>query len=116
MRRTVMRDGVELRGKRLSRGDSVVLIYTSANRDEAVFAEPEEFRIDRRPNDHVSFGFGTHFCMGANLARMEIRVTLARVLTRLPDLQMAPGAKLERHPSSIVNGLVHMPVIFKSTA
>ena len=116
MRRTVMRDGVELRGKRIARGDSLVLLYNSANRDEAVFDAPEQFRVDRRPNDHISFGFGTHFCLGANLARMEIRVTLERVLARLPDLQLAPGARLERHASSIVNGLVHMPAVFTPAA
>ncbi len=116
MRRTVLRDGVELHGQQLARGDSVMLIYSSANRDERVFDSPDAFRVDRRPNDHVSFGFGTHFCLGANLARMEIRVTLERLLTRLPDLQLAPGARLERHPSSIVNGLVHMPVVFTPVA
>ena len=68
--------------------------------------------VDRSPNDHTSFGFGSHFCLGANLARMEIRVTLERLLKRLPDLQIAPDRKAQRFPSSIVNGLSSLPVIF----
>jgi cytochrome P450 family 142 subfamily A polypeptide 1 len=115
MRRTVMRD-TRLGGKDLREGQSIVLLYGSANRDEAVFEDPQQFRVDRRPNDHVSFGFGTHFCMGANLARMEIRVAIGRILERLPDLTLAPGAQLLRFRSPIVNGLTQMPAVFTPQA
>jgi cytochrome P450 family 142 subfamily A polypeptide 1 len=111
MRRTLLRDA-ELRGHQLRAGESVVMIYPSANRDEAVFESPQSFRVDRRPNEHLSFGMGTHFCLGANLARMEIRVAVGRLLERLPDLELAPGTRPERAFSPIINGLVSMPVVF----
>ncbi|MEE2664020.1 MAG: cytochrome P450 [Myxococcota bacterium] len=114
MQRTVMHD-VELGGKQLEQGSTVVLLYLSANRDPAVFDEPELFRIDRRPNDHISFGFGSHFCLGSNLARMEIRVVIGRLLERLPDLQLAPGSQPTRFASSIVNGLTKLPAVFAPT-
>jgi len=72
-RRTATRD-VELRGRRIRAGDRVALQYTSANRDEEVFVRPEVFDIRRDPNPHLAFGFGEHFCLGARLARLEIRV------------------------------------------
>ena len=105
----------ELRGRKLPAGQKVLLLYASAKRDGAEFEAADSFRVERNPN-HVGFGLGSHFCLGANLARMEIRVTLERVLARLPDLQLAPGARLERHASSIVNGLVHMPAVFTPAA
>jgi cytochrome P450 len=88
------------------------MLYGSANRDEDAFDEPQRFLIDRKRNDHVSLGFGSHFCLGANLARMEIRNTLARLLERLPDLELAPDTQPTRFASTIVNGLAHMPTVF----
>jgi len=115
LRRTAVRD-VELRGRSVRAGDSLVLLYLSANRDEDVFADPQAFRIERRPNDHVSFGFGTHFCLGANLARMEMRVALARILERLPDLRPEPGSKPRYFHSAVMNGLTHLPAVFTPRA
>jgi cholest-4-en-3-one 26-monooxygenase len=115
LRRTAVRDA-ELRGKRVRAGDSLVLLYLSANRDEEVFADPDVFRVDRRPNDHVSFGFGTHFCLGANLARMEMRVVIGRVLERLPDLELDGSAKPSFFRSAVMNGLTCLPVVFTPRA
>jgi cholest-4-en-3-one 26-monooxygenase len=115
LRRTALRDA-ELRGKQIRAGDSLVLLYLSANRDEEVFAEPNRFRIDRRPNDHVSFGFGTHFCLGANLARMEMRVVLGRILERLPDLELDAGERPRFFRSAVMNGLTYLPAVFTPRA
>jgi len=89
LRRTALRD-TELRGRKIRAGDSLVLVYPSANRDAAVFEAPDEFRVDRDPNEHLTFGIGTHFCLGANLARMELRIAIGRILQRLPDLELDP--------------------------
>ena len=115
MQRTATRE-TRLGDRKIERDDRVLLLYHSANRDERVFETPECFRVDRNPNDHTSFGFGSHFCLGANLARMEIRVTLERLLERLPELQLAPDGETLRFPSSIVNGLSKLPVIFPPRA
>src|SRR6185295_18638285 len=85
-RRTATRD-CEVRGQRIAAGDKVVVFYSSANRDEEVFADPDRFNITRSPNEHVAFGGGgAHFCLGANLARLEARRMLGEVLGRMPDL------------------------------
>jgi cytochrome P450 family 142 subfamily A polypeptide 1 len=110
-RRTATQD-TEIRGQRIRQGEKVVLLYQSANRDEAVFEEPECFRVDRKPNDHVAFGIGTHFCLGANLARLEIRIALREVLRRLPDIDVAPGKGPLRVPSPLVAGIGSLPVVF----
>ena len=109
-RRTATRD-TELRGRRIKGGDKVVLFYSSANRDEDVFVAPDRLDITRSPNDHLAFGGGgAHFCLGANLARLEIRAMFEQVLTRLPDLTLA--APVERLPSNFINGPRRMPVQF----
>jgi cholest-4-en-3-one 26-monooxygenase len=110
-RRTVTQD-TELRGVRLREGDRVALVYPSANRDEAVFADADTFKIDRDPNDHVAFGFGPHFCMGANLARLEMRIAFEHVLDRMPDIRMAPGAAATPDVTALTQGLAHLPVVF----
>ena len=107
MRRTALRDA-ELAGQPIREGDSVVMIYASANRDEAAFEEPQVFRVDRTPNEHVSFGFGPHYCLGANLARLEIRVTIERILERLPGLRLA--AEPVFTPSALIDGVEEMRV------
>ena len=81
-RRTVVQD-TELGGKKLKEGDHVAIVYPSANRDEAAVPDPFKFDIGRTPNDHVGFGFGPHFCMGANLARLEMRIAFEHILDRL---------------------------------
>jgi len=109
-RRTAMRD-VELGGQRIAAGDKVVVFYASANRDESVFPDPDTLDVARSPNEHVAFGGGgVHFCLGANLARVEIRALFAEVLARLENLELA--GPVERLRSSFINGPRHMPVRF----
>jgi len=108
-RRTAMRD-VEIRGQKIREGDKVMIYYISANRDEEIFPEPYRFDVGRTPNEHVAFGIGEHFCLGSNLARMEIRVMFEEVLRRLPDIELAgPAARLR---SNFINGIKRMPVRF----
>jgi cytochrome P450 family 142 subfamily A polypeptide 1 len=109
--RTVTRD-TELRGRTLREGDVVLNVYPSANRDADVFDDPHAFRIDRSPNMHLAFGTGPHFCLGANLARTEIRILLEELFSRLPDVRVAPGAAAERAPNSLVTTVDHLPVVF----
>ena len=112
-RRTATKD-TELRGVPIKEGDKVVMYYASANRDEEVFADPHTFDIARTPNDHVTFGGGgAHFCLGASLARAEIRATMRQIVERLPDLELA-GAPNRLH-SDFVNGIKTMPVRFTPT-
>jgi cytochrome P450 family 142 subfamily A polypeptide 1 len=113
MARTVTRD-VELGGQSLSEGQKLLLLYPSANRDEEVFDDPFRFDIRRSPNDHVAFGFGTHFCMGASLARLEISIMTERLLARLPDLEAVGDTPLR--PANFVSGYELMPVTFTPTA
>jgi cytochrome P450 family 142 subfamily A polypeptide 1 len=110
MARTVTRD-VVVRGQQLHEGDQLILFYPSANRDEAVFDHPETLDILRRPNPHVAFGFGPHFCLGAALARLELRVMFETVLRRLSQLRLA-DANLTYRASNFVGGLEAMPVRF----
>ena len=80
-----------------------------------IFARPDELDIRRDPNPHLAFGFGTHFCLGAALARLELRVLFREILARLPDLALADAAALEYRPSNFVSGLESMPVRFPPT-
>jgi cholest-4-en-3-one 26-monooxygenase len=109
-RRTATRD-IELGGRLIRQGDRVVMWYVSANRDEAVFQDPFLFDIDRHPNDHLSFGGGgPHYCIGAPLGRLELRVLLHEVVTRLPDLRLYGPPELLR--SNFVAGVKHLPIRF----
>jgi cholest-4-en-3-one 26-monooxygenase len=108
-RRTAQRD-VELHGQQIREGDRVSIWYASANRDEDVFEEPMRFDILRSPNEHLGFGIGPHFCLGANLARMEIRIMFEELLKRLPDIRLA--GPVSRLRSNFINGIKHMPVEF----
>ena len=113
-RRTATTD-TELGGQKIAEGDKVVIWYISANRDEQVFADPYRFDVTRSPNEHVAFGGGgPHFCLGANLARMEIRVMFEETLRRLPDMELA--GPVERLRSNFINGVKHMPVEFTPAA
>jgi cytochrome P450 family 142 subfamily A polypeptide 1 len=110
MVRTATRD-VELHGQQIREGDELMLLYPSANRDEDVFEDPFRFDSARTPNEHVAFGFGTHFCLGASLARLEIAVMLDELLERTPELRIAdPDASLELRPANFVSGLEHLDV------
>jgi cholest-4-en-3-one 26-monooxygenase len=107
-RRTAMHD-TEIGGKAIKEGDRVLLWYISANRDEAEFDDPYTFDITRHPNRHVAFGGGgPHFCLGANLARLEMRLIFTEILTRLDDLQLAGDPVPLR--SNFVGGVKHLPV------
>ena len=110
MRRTCTQD-TEIGGQAMKEGDKVVLWYNSANRDESVFEDPFTFDLGRTPNEHVGFGGpGPHFCMGANLARREIRVMFDRIFRRLPDLEIT--GEPERLVSNFINGIKRMPCEF----
>jgi cytochrome P450 len=98
----------ELRGRRIREGDSVALFYASANRDEEVFDDPFCFRIDRDPNPHLGFGVGEHFCLGAHLARMDLRVFWRQFAERVE--QVEPSAPHELLAASFVGGPKHVPV------
>jgi cholest-4-en-3-one 26-monooxygenase len=106
----------DYKGHRLEEGQKVLMLYQSANRDEDVFDSPDEFRVDRDPNPHLGFGIGTHFCLGANLARAEIKVVFTELFARLRDIRIAPGATLDRGDSSLVLALQHLPAIFTPVA
>jgi cholest-4-en-3-one 26-monooxygenase len=113
-RRTVVAD-TELGGQALQEGDKIVFWHTSANRDESVFTDPDTFDIARSPNNHIAFGGGgPHFCLGANLARMEIMVMFDRLLDRIPDIRL--DGKVQRLQSNFINGTKHIPVAFAPSA
>jgi cholest-4-en-3-one 26-monooxygenase len=95
----------ELGGATIRAGDQVVLMYGSANRDPAHFDDPERFDVTRSPNDHIAFGIGTHFCLGAGLARLEIRVFFEELLRRVGALRLVPDAPVVEMPNAFVYGL-----------
>jgi len=109
MRRTATRD-TEIAGQEIRENDKVVVFYPSANRDATVFPDPHTFDITRDPNVHLAFGWGPHFCLGANLARGEIRSIFAELLTRLPDIEVS--GPVRRLRSTTVNSIKSMPVRF----
>jgi cytochrome P450 family 142 subfamily A polypeptide 1 len=109
MARTATRD-VELRGKRISAGEKVLLLYPSANRDEEHFEDPFRFDIRRSPNEHVAFGFGTHFCLGNSLARLELQVMFEQLLDRLPGIRLLDDAEPGHRPANFVSGYETMKV------
>jgi cytochrome P450 family 142 subfamily A polypeptide 1 len=109
--RTVTTDH-EYKGTQLKEGDRVLLMYPSANRDERVFDNPDELDLQRDPNPHLAFGIGPHFCLGANLARMEVKLVFQELLGRLPDIVIDPDAQLDRGESSLVIALQHLPATF----
>jgi cholest-4-en-3-one 26-monooxygenase len=101
--------------QKVAQGDKVVFWHISANRDESVFADPDTFDIGRMPNNHMAFGGGgPHFCLGANLARMEIRVMFDRLLDRMPDIRL--DGEVQRLRSNFINGVKHIPVAFAPSA
>jgi cytochrome P450 family 142 subfamily A polypeptide 1 len=114
MARTVTRD-IVVRDQELHEGDQLILFYPSANRDEEIFEDAGTFDIHRHPNPHIAFGFGPHFCLGAALARLELRVMFDEALRRLPDLELV-GGDLPYRPSNFISGLESMPVRFRTTS
>jgi cytochrome P450/ferredoxin-NADP reductase len=106
-RRTATRD-VELHGQKIKEGDKVVMWFASGNRDDTKFEDPYSLRLDRIPNDHMTFGKGPHTCMGANLARFEMRIIFETLLPRIADIQQT--GDIVRVRSNFVNGIKRFPV------
>jgi cytochrome P450 family 142 subfamily A polypeptide 1 len=115
MRRTATEDH-ELHGQAIHAGDQLLLLYAAANRDPEAFEDPERFDVTRSHNHHVAFGFGTHFCLGANLARLEIRVMFEELLRRLPDMRVAEGGEPAIVPGYFARTLRALPVEFTPEA
>jgi cytochrome P450 len=108
--RTVTKD-TEIRGQKIREGDEVTLWYPSANRDEDIFGTTaDDFIVDRKPNEHIAFGKGEHFCLGANLARFELRVLFEELMRRVPVVELAKEP--ERLRSNFLAGVKRMPVRF----
>lgn len=111
--RTATRD-TEIRGQRIRRGEVVAMFYGSANRDEDVFEAPFEFRIDRRPNRHLAFGVGEHFCAGAHVARLEMEYAFRFLLPRIESVELAGTP--ERLRSNVIGGYKRLPIRYKLRA
>jgi cholest-4-en-3-one 26-monooxygenase len=111
MARTLTSD-TDFHGTHLEQGEKIILLFESANFDEKVFGDPESFRIDRHPNNHLAFGFGTHFCLGNQLARLEMSMMQTALLQRLPDMRLISDDPLPLRPANFVSGLERMPVTF----
>ena len=109
MNRTATRD-VEVGGQTIHAGDNVLLLYPSANRDEDVFKDPFDFDIARSPNEHVAFGFGTHFCLGNSLARLELHVMFEQLLVRVPELALVSDVEPAYRPANFISGYESLPV------
>jgi cytochrome P450 len=108
-RRTASED-CTIRGKRIRKGEKVVTWYPSANRDEDVYVDADRFDIDRWPNDHLAFGVGEHFCLGASLARVQLTSIFEEILTRLPDIEVEGPVRYLR--SNFIDGIKEMRVRF----
>ena len=106
--RTVTEDHT-YRGTELKEGDRILMLYASANRDDRVFDQPDELDLTRDPNPHLAFGIGPHFCLGANLARMEVKLVFQELLARLSDISIDDDAPFDRGESSLVLALQHLP-------
>jgi cytochrome P450 len=100
-----------LRDKMIRKGDAVALFYPSANRDEDIFDDPFRFRVDRKPNNHLGFGVGEHFCLGAHLARLEMIVAYKYLLPRIEEIELA--GPVDRLHSGLVGGVKRLPIRYK---
>ncbi|MFC3712547.1 cytochrome P450 [Sphingoaurantiacus capsulatus] len=107
MARSVAKD-TEIGGQKIAAGEKVVMFYPSANRDESVFENPTHMDLTRTPNEHLTFGFGRHRCLGNDLARIELRAVMTEVLRRFPEISLA--GPVSRLRSNFVGGIKHMPV------
>jgi cholest-4-en-3-one 26-monooxygenase len=101
----------ELHGRKIQKDDILALFYPSANRDEDVFEKAETFDIQREPNNHLAFGIGEHFCLGANLARLELQAMFRQLVERIQDVEIA--GPIQRMRSSLVGGIKHMPIRYR---
>jgi cytochrome P450 family 142 subfamily A polypeptide 1 len=111
----VATEDVDIAGGTVPAGHQVVLMYSSANRDPKHFADPERFDVTRTPNPHIAFGFGTHFCLGTALARLEILTFFQELVRRVESFQMTPGTTPVEMPNAFVYGLAsaHLDLKFK---
>jgi cytochrome P450 len=107
-------EDLDVQGQRIPAGSKLFLLIAAANRDPRRFAEPERFDVARWPNRHLAFGFGTHFCLGASLARLEARVSFEELLARLPEFHVS--GPVERLHSAVIRGLLRVPLEFKAAA
>jgi cytochrome P450 family 142 subfamily A polypeptide 1 len=115
MCRTVTHD-TDFFGQSLRAGQECLLLYESANFDEAKFDDPDRFDVERQPNEHIAFGFGSHYCLGQALARLELKVMFEQLLARMPDLELAADpADMPRRRANFITGLEAMPVRFSKT-
>lgn len=104
-------EDLEIRGQKVRAGEAFCLFYPSANRDEDIFEEPFRFKVDRDPNPHLAFGIGEHSCLGANVARLELRVLFRHLVARLDDIELA--GPVERLRSCFVGGVKHIPIRYR---
>jgi cholest-4-en-3-one 26-monooxygenase len=111
--RTVTRDHT-YKSIDFAEGDRVLMLYQSANRDTDVFDRPDDLILDRNPNPHLAFGIGAHLCLGANLARMEVKTVFQQLFHRLPDIRIADDAPFHRGASSLVIAIQHLPGLFEA--
>ena len=102
------RQAVEIAGRLIPRGEKVMLLYAAANRDPRKYDDPDVFRIDRNPTDHIAFGFGPHTCLGAHLARMEARILFERAASKVARFELAGPTKRTNNP--LLRGFEHLPV------
>ncbi len=113
--RTVTHD-TEFMGRAMTAGQKCMLLFESANRDATRFDDPFRFDVERHPNEHLAFGFGTHYCLGQALARLELKVMFEQLLARMPDLELAADpAELPRRRANFISGLESMPVRFSTS-
>ena len=116
MNRTATRD-TELRGRRVREGERLLLLSPSGNRDERVYDRPNVLDVERAPNPHVAFGgYGTHHCLGASLARLELKIMFEELTRRLPDLELATSEPLAQRASNFITGIEAMPVRFEPSS
>lgn len=108
--RTAVRD-YDLRGRTVKAGDSLLMAYASGNRDEDVYDAPFEFRIDRKPNPHLSFGYGAHVCLGQHLAKMELKAFFKELIPRIESIELAGSTRML--PAVTGNQLVTMPIRYR---
>jgi cytochrome P450 len=104
----------ELHGEKIREGDILALFYPSANRDEDVFANSNRFDIQREPNNHLAFGIGEHYCLGANLARLELQAMFRQLAERMESAELT--GPIQRMRSSLVGGIKHMPIRYRMRA
>jgi cytochrome P450 len=107
-------EDLELGGRQIHAGETLAMFYPSANRDEAVFERPDDFLVTRDPNPHLALGVGEHYCLGAHLARAEIRILLEELVPRLDHVELV--GEPERTAAAFVGGVKHLPIRWRLRA